>query len=116
MFNSVGNAWTSDYLKITGELDVDLRSNIAAEARAKIVYERLLDFCDDQGSKDALQFLMTREITHLKAFMVALAAMDKDPLKIGLIDPTPKMVDQYFNSSTGEGDQRRERLSRSVER
>ena len=32
------------YLKITGELDVDLRSNIAAEARAKIVYERLINF------------------------------------------------------------------------
>ena len=102
--NSAGSAWTADYLKITGELDVDLRSNIAAEARAKIVYERLLDFCDDQGSKDALQFLMTREITHLKAFMVALAAMDKDPLTIGLVKPTPTMVDQYFNASTGEGD------------
>src|SRR5271156_4084886 len=47
--NSMGNAWTSDYLKITGELDVDLRSNIAAEARAKIVYERLINFCDDAG-------------------------------------------------------------------
>jgi Mn-containing catalase len=35
--NSMGTAWTADYLKITGELDVDLRSNIAAEARAKIV-------------------------------------------------------------------------------
>lgn len=105
LFNSVGNAWTADYLKITGELDVDLRSNIAAEARAKIVYERLINFCDDQGSKDALQFLMTREITHMRAFMVALQAMDKDPLSIGLIKPTPKMVDQYFNASTGEGDQ-----------
>jgi Mn-containing catalase len=104
LYNSVGNAWTADYLKITGELDVDLRSNIAAEARAKIVYERLIDFCDDQGSRDALQFLMTREITHMKAFMVALAAMEKDPLSIGLIKPTPKMVDQYFNASTGEGD------------
>ena len=41
LFNSQGNPWTADYLKITGELDVDLRSNIAAEARAKIVYERL---------------------------------------------------------------------------
>src|SRR5258705_8539214 len=40
LFNSQGNAWTADYLKITGELDVDLRSNISAEARAKIVYER----------------------------------------------------------------------------
>jgi rubrerythrin len=65
LFNSQGNAWTADYLKITGELDVDLRSNIAAEARAKIVYERLINFCDDAGTKDALQFLMTREITHL---------------------------------------------------
>src|SRR6478752_7471432 len=27
--NSMGEAWTADYLKITGELDVDLRSNIA---------------------------------------------------------------------------------------
>jgi Mn-containing catalase len=104
LYNSVGNAWTADYLKITGELDVDLRSNIAAEARAKIVYERLIDFCDDQGSKDALQFLMTREITHLKAFMVALEAMGKDPLMIGVIKPTPKMVDQFFNTSTGVGD------------
>lgn len=110
LYNSVGNAWTADYLKITGELDVDLRSNIAAEARAKIVYERLIGFCDDQGSKDALQFLMTREITHLKAFMVALEAMDKDPLAIGLIPPTPKMVDQFFNTSTGEGDKGEEDL------
>src|ERR1700678_355999 len=41
--NAQGDAWTADYLKITGELDVDLRSNIAAEARAKIVYERLIN-------------------------------------------------------------------------
>jgi Mn-containing catalase len=105
LYNSVGNAWTADYLKITGELDVDLRSNIAAEARAKIVYERLIDFCDDSGSKDALQFLMTREITHMKAFMTALAAMEKPPLAVGLIEPSPKIVDQYFNTSTGTGDQ-----------
>lgn len=105
LYNSVGNAWTADYLKITGELDVDLRSNIAAEARAKIVYERLIDFCDDSGSKDALQFLMTREITHMRAFMTALDAMEKPPLSIGLIKPTPELVDQYFNTSTGEGDE-----------
>src|ERR1700745_109357 len=103
--NSQGNPWTADYLKITGELDVDLRSNIAAEARAKIVYERLINFCDDAGTKDALQFLMTREITHMKAFMVALESMGKDPLEIGLIPPTPGVVDQYFNDSTGEGDE-----------
>ena len=102
--NSMGNAWTADYLKVTGELDVDLRSNIAAEARAKIVYERLINFCDDPGTKDALQFLMTREITHMKAFMAALDSMGKPALSIGKIPPTPEIVDQYYNDSTGEGD------------
>ena len=91
-----GIAWTADYLKITGELDVDLRSNIAAEARAKIVYERLINFCDDAGTKDALQFLMTREITHMKAFTAALESMEKPPFSIGKIAPTPDLVDQYL--------------------
>ena len=53
LFNSQGDPWTADYLKITGELDVDLRSNIAAEARAKIVYERLINFSEDAGTKEA---------------------------------------------------------------
>ena len=104
LFNSMGNAWTADYLKITGELDVDLRSNIAAEARAKIVYERLINFCDDVGSKDALQFLMSREITHMKAFAAALDSMEKPRFSIGKIAPSKELVDQYFNDSTGEGD------------
>jgi Mn-containing catalase len=104
LFNSQGDPWTADYLKITGEIDVDLRSNIAAEARAKIVYERLINFCDDPGTKDALQFLMTREITHMKAFMLALDSLGKPALSIGLIPPTPGLVDQYFNDSTGEAE------------
>ncbi|MGY8710829.1 DUF892 family protein [Bradyrhizobium sp. 18BD] len=104
LFNSQGNAWTADYLKITGELDVDLRSNIAAEARAKIVYERLINFTDDAGTKDALQFLMTREITHMKAFSLALESMSKPAFSIGRIAPTPGLVDQFFNDSTGTGD------------
>lgn len=102
--NSMGNPWTADYLKITGEIDVDLRSNIAAEARAKIVYERLINFTKDQGSIDALQFLMTREITHMKAFMQALDSLGKHPLSIGAIPPSPDVVNLYFNDSTGSGD------------
>src|SRR6476469_2688647 len=105
LFNSMGNPWTADYLKITGELDVDLRSNIAAEARAKIVYERPIDFCRDPGTKDALQFLMTREITHMRAFMASLDSLGKEPLSIGQIPPTPDIVNKFFNDSTGEGDE-----------
>jgi manganese catalase len=104
LINSQGNPWTADYLKITGELDVDLRSNIAAEARAKIVYERLLNFTADAGTRDALQFLMTREITHMRAFAAALESMGKPRFMIGKLPPTPGLVDQFFNDSTGSGD------------
>jgi len=104
LFNSAGDAWTASYIAITGELDVDLRSNIAAEARAKIVYERLIDFCSDKSSIDALQFLMTREITHMKAFTAALESLGKDRFTIGKIPPTPELVNQYFDDSTGTGD------------
>src|SRR5919106_3397956 len=104
LYNSRGNAWTADYLKITGELDVDLRSNIAAEARAKIVYERLINFTTDAGTKDALQFLMTREITHMKAFTAALESMNRPRFMIGKIPATPGLVDQFFNDSTGVGE------------
>lgn len=105
LYNSVGNAWTADYLKVTGDLAVDLRSNIAAEARAKIVYERLINFTDDSGTREALQFLMTREITHMRAFSAALESMEKPPFSIGTIAPTPVLVDQYFNASTGDSDE-----------
>jgi len=105
LFNSRGNPWTADYLKITGELDVDLRSNIAAEARAKIVYERLIDHTEDPDTIDALQFLMTREITHMKAFSAALETLEKPPFSIGRLAPTPGLVDEFFNGSTGEGDE-----------
>ena len=104
LHNSVGDAWTADYLKITGELDVDLRSNIAAEARAKIVYERLIRFTNDPGTIRALQFLMTREITHMKAFTAALESMGINRFSIGSIPPTPELVNQYFDDSTGTGD------------
>lgn len=103
LLNSAGNPWTSDYLKITGDLSVDLRSNIAAEARAKIVYERLIYFTQDVGSRQTLQFLMTREITHMRAFTAALDSMGKPAFSIGTIAPTPVLVDQYFNASTGSG-------------
>src|SRR5271165_3516812 len=105
LFDSMGNAWTANYLKITGDVAVDLRSNIAAEARAKIVYERLISFTQDQCSKQALQFLMTREITHMRAFTAALETMEKPQFSIGTIAPTAGLVDEFFNDSTGEGDE-----------
>ena len=67
--------------------------------------ERLINFCRDAGTKDALQFLMTREITHMRAFTLALESLGRPPFSIGAIASTPELVDQFFNGSTGEGEQ-----------
>jgi len=64
----------------------------------------LINFTTDAGTKDALQFLMTREITHMKAFTAALESLKKPRFSIGKIPPTPGLVDQFFNDSTGVGE------------
>ena len=49
---------------------------------------------------------MTREITHMKAFMLGAGEHGQGPASsIGQIPPTPELVNQYFNDSTGEGEQ-----------
>jgi Mn-containing catalase len=48
---------------------------------------------------------MTREITHMKAFTAALESLGKDQFSIGKIPPTLGLVDEYFNDSTGAGDE-----------
>lgn len=77
LVDSAGVPWTAAYVDSRSEPTVDLRSNIAAEARAKIVYERLINITDDPGIKEALMFLMTREIAHQKSFEKALYAIDE---------------------------------------
>jgi Mn-containing catalase len=64
-----------------------------------------INFCDDPATKDALQFLMTREITHIKAFTAALESLGKRPVFDRQHSPTPGLVDEYFNDSTGVGDE-----------
>jgi Mn-containing catalase len=85
------------------EPTVDLRSNIAAEARAKIVYERLIGITDDPGIKEALGFLMTREIAHQKSFEKALYSIENN-FPSGKLPGVEPYADMYVNTSQGEGD------------
>lgn len=66
--NSAGVPWSAAYLDTIGEPTADLCTNIAAEAQAKIVYERLMNLTDDPGISKTLGFLMTREIALQKSF------------------------------------------------
>jgi len=101
--NSSGVPWTAAYIDSRGDPSCDLRSNIAAESRAKIVYERLINITDDPGIKDALGFLMTREIAHQKSFEKALYAI-KDNFPPGKLPGLAAYANVYVNTSQGDGD------------
>ena len=103
LIDSAGVPWTAAYVDSRSEPTVDLRSNIAAESRAKIIYERLINITDDPGIKEALGFLMTREVAHQKSFEKALYAIEDNfpPGKLPGIEPYANM---YVNASQGVGD------------
>jgi Mn-containing catalase len=103
LIDSAGVPWTAAYVDSRTEPTVDMRSNIAAEARAKIVYERLINITDDPGIKEALGFLMTREIAHQKSFEKALYAIE-DNFPPGKLPGVEKFANIYVNTSQGEGD------------
>ncbi|MDB5778348.1 MAG: Catalase [Polaromonas sp.] len=102
LVNSAGVPWTAAYIDTIGEPTADLRSNIAAEARAKIIYERLINLTDDPGVKDALTFLMTREIAHQKSFEKALYSIEGN-FPPGKLAGDPRFTNKYFDMSQGEG-------------
>lgn len=98
LVNSAGVPWTAAYIDTIGEPTADFRSNIAAEARAKIVYERLMNVTDDPGVKEALGFLMTREIAHQLSFEKALHSIQPN-FPQGKLPGMPEFTNKYFNMS-----------------
>jgi Mn-containing catalase len=105
LVNSAGVPWTAAYIDTIGDPTCDLRSNIAAESRAKIIYERLINCTDDPGVKQALGFLMTREIAHQKSFEKALYAIENN-FPSGKLPGNPQFTDTYYNMSNGDDDAR----------
>ncbi len=100
--NSSGVPWTAAYVDSRGDPACDLRSNISAESRAKIIYERLINITDDPGIKEALGFLMTREVAHQKSFEKALYAIEPN-FPPGKLPGMPQFTDVYYDMSQGEG-------------
>ncbi|MGV3630368.1 MAG: manganese catalase family protein [Bacteroidota bacterium] len=102
--DSNGNPWQGSWVNANGDLTVDLRSDMAAESRAKIVYEQLMQFTDDAYVKETLRFLMTREVAHFQMFEAALGNIQPN-FPPGILESDPKHSNSYFNLSQG-GDAR----------
>ncbi|WP_068159296.1 manganese catalase family protein [Rhodococcus phenolicus] len=98
--NSAGTPWTGAYINSNGDPTVDLRSNLGAETRAKIVYEYLKQFTDDPGVQETLTFLMTREVAHYQQFT---AALNELPVNFppGALAGDDRFQNLAFNMSDG---------------
>ncbi|ATW26695.1 manganese catalase family protein [Candidatus Formimonas warabiya] len=66
--NASGELWTAAYVNVTGDLPADLLSNIAAEQRAKVVYEYLHRQINDKHVRQMIDFLLNREEAHNTMF------------------------------------------------
>lgn len=98
--DSLGNAWTSDWVRASGDVVADLKHNISAEAGAKVAYDRLIQQTDDPGCKETLTYLMTRELSHMRMFSLALEGLDQ---KMEGVVPPGQDLNTYYNLSRDDG-------------
>jgi len=99
--DSNGIPWSGAYVNANGDPTVDMRSNMAAESRAKIVYEYLMKYTDDPYVKETLRFLMTREVAHYQMFEAALATIQPN-FPPGVLQSDPRHSNTYYNMSQGQ--------------
>ncbi len=76
--NASGSPFTGNFINVTGDITADILSNIAAEQRAKVVYEYLHRQIDDQGVRETIDFLLNREEAHNALFREALNKVQND--------------------------------------
>ncbi len=63
-----GVPFTVAYFATTGDFMADLSEDMAAEQKARAVYENLIDLTDDPDVIDVLLYLRQREIVHFTRF------------------------------------------------
>ena len=63
-----GVPFTSAYIQSTGNPIVDLQEDMAAEEKARVTYENLMDLTKDPDILAPLSFLRQREVVHFNRF------------------------------------------------
>lgn len=63
-----GVPFTATYFSVTGDPLADLAEDMAAEQKARAVYENLMNLTDDEDILAPLSFLRQREVIHYERF------------------------------------------------
>lgn len=66
--DSNGVPFTAAYFATTGDAIADLEEDLAAEQKARAVYEKLIDLTDDPDILGPLLWLRQREVVHFNRF------------------------------------------------
>jgi len=66
--DSSGVPFDAKYIASNGDLMADLHENMAAEQKARTVYDNILRLVDDPDVRDPIKFLREREIVHYQRF------------------------------------------------
>ena len=67
--NAQGYPFRVDYFAITGDPVADLAENLAAEQKARAIYENLMNLTNRPDILAPLSFLRQREIVHYQRFL-----------------------------------------------
>ena len=73
-----GVPFTTSYFATTGDLLADIAEDMAAEQKARAVYENLIDLTDDPDVIGPLLWLRQREIVHYARFKELFEYYDKN--------------------------------------
>ncbi len=74
-----GVPYTAAALSVAGDPIADMMENLAAEQKARAVYDNILKVCDDPDVRDVIKFLRAREVVHFQRFGEALHTIQNAP-------------------------------------
>ena len=73
-----GASYTAAFLQSKGDPIADLVEDMAAEQKARVTYDNILNLVDDPDIIDPIRYLREREIVHFQRFGEALGMVRDD--------------------------------------
>lgn len=78
--NADGVFFTTSYISSVGDIRANITEDMAAEQKARAVYENLIDLATDPDVIEPLLFLRQREVVHYQRFKELLEHYEKEKL------------------------------------
>jgi Mn-containing catalase len=106
--DSNGVPWSGAFVTASGNLYADFMLNATAEMQGRLQVARLFHMTDDQGVRNLIRFLVTRDHMHQMQWLRALEELKSDgldavpvPAAFDLDEEIPELARLYVHASDG---------------